>query len=55
MVSPRSRVGRHLRVDAERIHLAERDRRGQDGSSRLPERPGPAAAGLAPIRWRGHT
>ncbi len=34
-------------LDAERAHLAERDRRGQVGAPRLPEHPGPAEAGLA--------
>ena len=34
-------------LDAERVHLAERDRRGQDGPAGLPQHPGPAEAGLA--------
>ena len=38
---------RHLRADAERLPLAERDRRGQDGAVRLPQRAGPAEVRLA--------
>ena len=38
---------RHLRADAERVHLAERDRRGEDGAPRLPEHAGPAEVRLA--------
>ena len=34
-------------LHAERVHLAERDRRGEDGALRLPERAGPAEVRLA--------
>src|SRR5205823_3183055 len=38
---------RRVRARAQRLHLAERDRRGKAGAFRLPQRPGPAEAGLA--------
>ena len=44
-------------LDAERVHLAERDRRGEDGALRLPERAGAAEDRVAAdaSRWRGRT
>src|SRR3712207_7989062 len=38
---------RRLRADAERVHLAERDRRGEDGAHGLLQRAGPAEVQLA--------
>src|SRR5207253_1535652 len=38
---------RRVRAVAERVAVAERDRRRQAGALRLPERPGPAEAGVA--------
>src|SRR3712207_1449150 len=38
---------RRLRADAERVHLAERDRRGEDGAPGLLQRAGPAEVQLA--------
>ena len=40
---------RRVRPDAERRHLPERDRRGEDGASGFPERAGPAEVRLAGV------